>query len=97
MLTIEDPPARPVCSIHGALKWGYFTDTRQGARWVSFTLEQLGDRTALVTHVCDDPDPAPVRWAPSPEVAERARAGADLARRVLAGENPFTEETTDDR
>jgi len=91
VLTIEDKPNRPVCSIHGALRWGWFTDTRQGERWVSFTLEQLGDSTALVPHVCDDPEPSPVRWAPSPEVAERARRGRALADRVLAGEDPFNE------
>jgi len=88
VITIEDKPDRPICAQHGPLKWGYFTDTKQGARWVSFTFVDGG---RLEPHVCDDPDPTPVRWAPSDAVAARARAGADLARRVLAGENPFIE------
>lgn len=97
MLSIEDKPDRPVCSIHGALRWGYYTDTKQGARWVSSWLETVpGLGPVLVPHVCDDPDPSPIRWAPSDAVAARARAGADLARRVLAGENPFTEEKGSD-
>jgi len=89
VLTIEDKPDRPVCAQHGPLRWGYFTDTKQGPRWVSFTFVEGG---RLEPHVCDDPDPTPIRWAPSDAVAARAHAGADLARRVLAGENPFTEE-----
>lgn len=99
-ITIDDKPDRPVCSIHGALRWGWFTDTRQGARWVSFTLEQLGDHTALVPHVCDDPDPTPVRWAPSPEVAERARRGRAYADEILAAKAKSSiekEEQADDR
>jgi hypothetical protein len=93
VLTIEDKPDRPICSIHGPLRWGWFTDTKRGARWTSWTHETIsGLGPVLVPHVCDDPDPTPVRWAPSDAVAARARAGADLARRVLAGEDPFTEE-----
>lgn len=81
MLTIDDPPERPVCSIHGALKWGYFTDTKQGARWVSFVFVEDG---RLEPHQCDSPDPTPVRWSPSEEVAERARRGRAYADEVLA-------------
>lgn len=89
MLTIEDKPERPVCSIHGPLRWGWFTDTKQGARWVSFTFTDAG---TLDPHVCDDPDRSPVRWQPDPVVAERAHRGRALVDAVLAGENPFTEE-----
>ena len=95
MLTIEDKPDRPVCAQHGPLRWGYFTDTRQGARWVSFTFEAVdGLDAVLVPHICDDPGKPPTRWEPDPAVAERARRGNAPARRVLAGENPFTEEAT---
>jgi hypothetical protein len=81
VLSIEDPPERPVCSMHGPLKWGYFTDTKQGARWVSFTFEAGG---VLVPHVCDNPDPTPIRWSPSEAVAETARRGRAFADAVLA-------------
>ncbi len=81
MLTIEDKPDRPVCAQHGPLRWGYFTDTKQGARWVSFVFVEGG---RLEPHVCDNPDPAPVRWSPSEEVAERARRGRAYADEVLA-------------
>lgn len=85
MLTIEDKPDRPVCSVHGALRWGYFTDTKWGAKWTSWTYENVPHFGAvLVPHVCDDPDPTPVRWAPSPEVAERAHRGRALADTILA-------------
>jgi hypothetical protein len=94
VLTIEDKPDRPVCAQHGPLRWGYFTDTKQGARWVSFVFVEDG---RLEPHRCDNPDPAPVRWEPDPVVAERSRRGNELVRRVLAGDNPFTEETTNDR
>lgn len=98
MITIEDKPDRPICSIHGPLRWGWFTDTKQGARWVSWTHETVPVFGAvLVPHVCDNPDPTPARWAPSEAVAAAAHRGADLARRVLAGDNPFTEEKTDER
>jgi len=88
VLTIEDKPDRPVCAQHGPLRWGYFTDTRQGARWVSFVFVEEG---RLEPHVCDNPDLPPSRWQPDPAVAERARRGRALADRVLAGEDPFTE------
>lgn len=92
MLTIDDPPERPVCSIHGPLEWGYFQGAKQGARWVSWTHETVPVLGAvLVPHVCDNPDPTPVRWEPSEAVAATARRGAERVRRVLAGENPFTE------
>jgi hypothetical protein len=92
VLTIDDPPERPVCSIHGALTWGYFTGTRQGARWASWTHETVpGLGAVLVPHVCDNPDAPPARWKPDPAIAERAARGNALARRVLAGEDPFTE------
>lgn len=97
MLSIEDPPERPVCSIHGPLEWGYFTATKQGARWVSWTHETVpGLGPVLVPHRCDSPDKQPARWQPSEAVAESAHRGADLARRVLAGDNPFNEEKTTD-
>jgi hypothetical protein len=54
------------------LKWGYFTETKKGPRWVSFVFDEDGK---LDPHVCDDPDPTPIRWSPSEEVAERARRG----------------------
>ena len=88
-MEIPDEPDRPVCAQHGPLKWGYFTSTRQGARWVSFIFDESGH---LEPHRCDDPARPPIRWEPSEAVAETARAGAALARRVLAGENPFNEE-----
>ncbi len=93
MLTIENKPARPVCSIHGPLRWGWFNDTKQGERWVSFNIETVPVFGAVfVPHVCDNPGKPPVRWEPSAAVAETARTGAALARRVLAGEDPFNEE-----
>lgn len=92
MLTIPDKPDRPVCSVHGPLRWGWFDDTKQGARWVSWTHETVPVFGAvLVPHLCDSPDKPPLRWEPSAEVAATSRAGAELARRVLAGDNPFTE------
>lgn len=90
MIEIPDPPDRPVCSTHGRLRWGWFPDTRQGPRWVSF---YTGEGRVLVPHVCFDHSPVPVRWEPSPELAATARKGAALARATLAGDNPFTEET----
>lgn len=93
MLTIPEEPDRPVCSIHGALKWGYFTDTKKGPRWVSFVFDEGGK---LDPHICDDPDPSPVRWKPDPVIAERAARGNALVRRVLSGDNPFTEEEARD-
>jgi hypothetical protein len=95
-MEIEDKPSRPVCSVHGPLRWGWFTDTKQGARWVSFTHETVGVFGAvLVPHVCDDPGQPAVRWEPSETVAATARRGAHLARQVLAGANPFTEVGSD--
>lgn len=85
MLSIEDPPERPVCSMHGPLKWGYFTDTNRGARWTSWTYETVPVFGAvLVPHVCDNPDPSPIRWSPSEAVAETARRGRAFADAVLA-------------
>lgn len=85
MLTIDEKPDRPVCSIHGPLRWGWFTDTKQGARWVSFNVETAPPFGAvLVPHVCDNPDAPPVRWKPDPAVAERARLGAALAAETIA-------------
>lgn len=93
MLSIDDPPERPICSIHGPLEWGYFPGTKQGARWVSWTHEMVPEFGAvLVPHQCDSPGKPPVRWEPSEAVAETARTGAALARRVLAGEDPFNDE-----
>lgn len=95
MVTIEDKPERPVCSIHGPLCWGWFPDTRQGARWVSWTVETVDDLgSVLVPHLCDNPDRPPTRWEPDPVNAERSHRGAALARQVLAGNNPFTDEET---
>lgn len=91
MIEIADKPDRPVCATHGPLRWGWFPETRQGPRWVSFTFDDSG---ALVPHVCDDPERPAIRWAPSETVAETAHRGAELARRVLAGEDPFTEKET---
>jgi len=85
VLTIEEKPDRPVCSIHGPLRWGWFTDTRQGARWVSWTHETVpGFGAVLVPHVCDDPRQPAVRWTPDPLVAERAHRGNALVREALA-------------
>jgi hypothetical protein len=90
VIEIEDKPDRPVCASHGPLKWGYFTDTKQGARWVSFVFDEAGH---LEPHVCDDPSRPPPKWMPDEQVAEAAHRGAALVRAVLAGDNPFTEET----
>lgn len=89
MIQIDEKPDRPVCAAHGPLRWGWFPETRQGARWVSFTFAEDG---ALVPHVCDDPDRPAVRWTPSETVAATAQRGAALVRAVLAGQSPFTEE-----
>jgi hypothetical protein len=88
VITIEEKPDRPVCASHGPLRWGWFPDTRQGARWVSFTFTENG---ALAPHVCDDPERPQMRWFPSDAVAATAHRGAALARAVLAGEDPFNE------
>lgn len=85
MLTIDEKPDRPICAQHGPLRWGYFTDTKQGPRWVSWTHETVpGLGAVLVPHVCDNPDAPPVRWKPDPEVAARARLGAALAAKTIA-------------
>jgi hypothetical protein len=77
VIEIEDKPDRPVCATHGPLRWGWFPDTKQGARWVSFTLEP---GAVLVPHVCDDPErPAP-RWQPDEVIAERAHRHMDEIR-----------------
>lgn len=92
MLSIPEEPDRPICAAHGPLTWGYFTGTKQGPRWASWTHETVpGLGAVLVPHVCDNPDAPRTRWQPDPAVAERAHRGADLGRRVLAGEDPFTE------
>lgn len=81
MLTIDEPPPRPVCAQHGRLEWGYFLDTKRGPRWVSWTHETVPVLGAvLVPHVCDDPDRPPARWEPNPAVAERAHRHMDLIR-----------------
>jgi hypothetical protein len=90
VIEIPDPPDRPICSTHGPLRWGYFPATKQGPRWVSF---YAGDGGVLVPHVCFDHSPVPIRWEPDPARAEIAHRGAALARAILAGDNPFTEET----
>lgn len=89
MLTIPDRPDRPICSTHGPLRWGWFTDTRQGARWVSFTFDPGG---VLVPHVCDNPEPTPTRWQPDPVVAERAHRGRALVDAALAGQELIEKE-----
>jgi hypothetical protein len=45
----------------------------------------------LQVHRCDLRDPF-MPWEPNPVVAEAAHRGNALVRRVLAGDNPFTEE-----
>lgn len=85
MLTIDEPPPRPVCAQHGRLEWGYFLDTKRGPRWVSWTHDTVPVLGAvLVPHVCDDPDAPPVRWKPDPVIAERAHRGRAHADAVLA-------------
>lgn len=92
MLTIPEEPDRPVCSIHGPLKWGYFTDTNRGARWTSWTYETVPVFGAvLVPHVCDNPDAPPPRWRPDPAIAERAARGNALVRETLAKAKERTE------
>lgn len=96
-MEIPDEPDRPVCSVHGALTWGFFTTTKQGARWASWTHETVtGLGAVLVPHVCDDPGKPPARWEPDPLVAERAHRGNALVRRVLAGEDPFNDKEKPD-
>jgi hypothetical protein len=76
-MDIPNPPDRPICAAHGPLKWGWFADTKQGARWVSFT---IGEGGVLAPHVCDNPgSPAP-RWQPDEAIAARAHEHADLIR-----------------
>lgn len=88
MIEIPDEPDRPVCAQHGPLKWGYFTGTKQGARWVSFVFDEVGH---LEPHVCDDPErPAP-RWQPDDVVAERAKKYADEIRVQLGWMAPEEE------
>lgn len=89
MITIEEKPDRPVCASHGALKWGYFTDTKQGARWVSFVFDEAGH---LEPHICDDPERPPPRWRPDDAIAERARKRADGIRVQLGWMAPDEEE-----
>jgi hypothetical protein len=89
---IDDPPPRPVCSIHGALEWGYFPGARKGPRWVSWTHEVVPVFGAvLVPHVCDNPDAPPVRWKPDPAIAERSARGNALVRETLAKAKERTE------
>jgi hypothetical protein len=90
VIEIPEKPDRPVCSSHGPLKWGWFTDTKQGPRWVSFTVESGG---LLAPHVCDNPEAPAARWQPDPVIAARARRGRQLVEAVLAGED-ITEERT---
>lgn len=86
MLSIDDPPERPVCTgCMTPLVWIFPARTK---RWVAMIAE-AGMR--LEVHRCDQRDPYQP-WEPNPEVAERARRGNALARRVLAGEDPFNEE-----
>lgn len=84
MLSIDDKPDRPVCSTHGPLRWGWFPDTRQGGRWVSWTLESVdGLGAVLVPHLCDDPDRPASRWRPDPALAERSvRYGRAIAEQM---------------
>jgi hypothetical protein len=89
VIQIEEKPDRPVCATHGPLRWGWFPETRQGARWVSFVFTEDG---ALSPHICDDPARPLPKWMPDEQVAETAHRGAALVRAVLAGENPFDEE-----
>jgi hypothetical protein len=67
-MDIPDPPDRPVCAGHGPLKWGWFPTTKQGPRWVSFT---VGEGGVLVPHLCDDPERG-ARWQPDELVAARS-------------------------
>ena len=86
MLTIEDPPERPICTMcMTPLVWIFPARTK---RWVAMVAE-AGMR--LEVHICDQRDPRKP-WEPSPEVAESAHRGNALVRRVLAGENPFIEQ-----
>lgn len=90
MIQIDEKPDRPVCSIHGPLRWGYYTDTKQGARWVATWIEIVpGLGVVMVPHTCDSPDRPPARWQPDPIVAERAHRGRALVNAVLSGDNPF--------
>lgn len=92
MIEIPDKPDRPVCSAHGPLKWGYFDDTRQGARWVSFVIEEGG---LLAPHVCDNPEAPATRWQPDPVIAARSSWGRALAMEEIAKAKRRTEETDD--
>jgi hypothetical protein len=67
------------------LVWVYAARTK---RWVAMVAES---EMRLQVHRCDQRNPAP-RWKPDPVIAESAHRGNALARRVLSGDNPFTEE-----
>lgn len=80
MIEIPEKPDRPVCSRHGPLRWGWFEDTKQGPRWVSFLTEDGG---VLVPHVCDTPDAPAARWQPDAGVAARATRNANRIRQAM--------------
>jgi hypothetical protein len=86
MLSIEDPPERPVCSsCMTPLVWIFPARTK---RWVAMV---AAPGMSLEVHICDQRDPR-LPWKPNPEVAESAHRGNALARRVLRGDNPFIDE-----
>jgi hypothetical protein len=79
VLTIDDPPERPVCTgCMSPLVWVFPARTR---RWVAMVAES---EMRLQVHQCDQRDPSPVRWVPDPERAERAARGSAFAREILA-------------
>jgi hypothetical protein len=85
-MEIEDPPERPVCSgCMSPLIWIYPARTR---RWVAMVAES---NRRLEAHRCDDRG-VQLRETPDPAIAASAHRGNELARRVLAGDSPFTDE-----
>lgn len=94
MIEIENPPDTRACSTcMSPLTWIYVFHLD---RTVAAVPVAGPDRFTFRLHLCDaSPVQAQWRYAETqpPEVRER---GAALARAVLAGENPFTDEERSD-
>jgi hypothetical protein len=90
VLTIDDPPERPICSTcMSPLVHVFSARTR---KWVAMVAES---EMRLQVHQCDQRDPSPVRWVPDPAVAERSARGNALVRRTLAAKAQERTERTE--